>query len=98
MLTGVAVPSYGTFVPSQRYYGHPFEPQADAAKATALLKEAGCYPCSITVAISPSGSGQMQPLPMNELAKEQLENAGFKVTFDTVDWNTLLDIYIRGAV
>jgi ABC-type transport system substrate-binding protein len=40
----------------------------------------------------------MQPLPMNELVKEQLESVGFKVTFDTVDWNTLLTIYIQGAV
>jgi peptide/nickel transport system substrate-binding protein len=98
MLGGVAVASYGTYVPSQRYYGHPAEVKTDPAKATALLKEAGCYPCNVTVAISPSGSGQMQPLPMTELVKEQLENAGFKIKFDTVDWNTLLDIYIRGAV
>jgi peptide/nickel transport system substrate-binding protein len=98
LLNGIAVPSYGTFVPSQRWYGHPFEYKTDKVKATALLKEAGCYPCAVTVAISPSGSGQMQPLPMNELVKEQLENAGFKVTFETVDWNTLLDVFIRGAV
>jgi peptide/nickel transport system substrate-binding protein len=98
MLNGVAVPSYGTYVPSQRYYGHPFEYQTDPDKAKVLLKEANCLPCAITIAISPSGSGQMQPLPMNELVKEQLESVGFKVTFDTVDWNTLLDIYIRGAV
>jgi ABC-type transport system substrate-binding protein len=98
MLNGVAVPSYGVFVPSQRYYGHPFEHKTDPAKATALLKAAGCYPCAITVGISTSGSGQMQPLPMNELVKEQLEKAGFKVTFETLDWNTILTIYIQGAV
>jgi peptide/nickel transport system substrate-binding protein len=97
MLNGVAVPSYGTYVPAQKYYGHPYEYKTDPAKAKALLKEANCVPCAITVAISPSGSGQMQPLPMNELMKEQLESVGFKITFDTVDWNTLLDIYIRGA-
>ena len=98
MLSGVAVPSYGIFVPSQRYYGHPFEFKTDTAKATALLKEANCYPCAITVAISTSGSGQMQPLPMNELVKEQLEKVGFKVKFDTLDWNTVLTIYLQGAV
>ena len=95
---GIAVPSFGTYVPSQRYYGHPFEPKYEPAKATELLKEAGCYPCAINIAISTSGSGQMQPLPMNELVKEQLEKVGFKVSFDTVDWNTLLTIYIQGAV
>lgn len=98
MLDGTAVPSYGIFVPSQKYYGHPLQYHHDPAKATALLKEAGCYPCSIRITISTSGSGQMQPLPMNELVKEQLESVGFKVTFDTLDWNTLLTIFLQGAV
>lgn len=98
MLNGIAVPSYGVFVPSQRYYGHPLEYKTDPAKATALLKEAGCYPCAIKIAISTSGSGQMQPLPMNELVKEQLEKVGFKVGFDTLDWNTVLTAYFQGAV
>ena len=98
MLNGIAVPSYGVFVPSQKDYGHPFEYKTDPAKATELLKAASCYPCAIRIAISTSGSGQMQPLPMNELVKQQLEKVGFKVTFDTLDWNTILTIYIQGAV
>ncbi|HVA15871.1 MAG TPA: ABC transporter substrate-binding protein [Stellaceae bacterium] len=98
MLNGVAVPSYGIYVPSQQNYGHPFEYKTDPAKATALLKQAGCYPCEIHIAISPSGSGQMQPLPMNELVKEQLESVGFKVDFDTIDWNTMITVFIQGAV
>lgn len=98
MLNGIAVPSYGIYVPSQKFYGHPFEFHHDPAKATKLLKEAGCYPCAIKIAISTSGSGQMQPLPMNELVKEQLEKVGFKVSFDTLDWNTLLTIFLQGAV
>ena len=98
MLNGVAVPSFGVFVPSQRLYGHPVEYKFDPAKATELLKAANCYPCAINIAISTSGSGQMQPLPMNELVKEQLEKVGFKVTFDTLDWNTVLTIYLQGAV
>ena len=97
MLNGVAVESYGIYVPSQKDYGHPFEYKYDPAKATALLKQANCYPCEIHVAISPSGSGQMQPLPMNELAKEQLEAVGFKVDFDTIDWNTMITVFIQGA-
>jgi ABC-type transport system substrate-binding protein len=91
------VPSYGIYVPSQKeFYGKPVEYKYDPTKATALLKQAGCYPCNIRIAISTSGSGQMQPLPMNELVKEQLEAVGFKVTFDTLDWNSLLDVYIKG--
>ena len=69
----------------------------DPAKATALLKEANCYPCAIKLAISTSGSGQMQPLPMNELVKSQLEAVGFKVDFDVMDWNALGDVS-RGGV
>jgi len=97
LLAGVAVPSNGVFVPAQTtYFGKPMEYTFDPKKAAALLKEAGCSPCNIRIGISTSGSGQMQPLPMNELVKEQLEAVGFKVTFDTLDWNTLLDVFIRG--
>ncbi len=34
----------------------------------------------------------MQPLPMNELVKAQLEAAGFKVKLAVMDWNALLDL------
>jgi len=96
LLGGIAVPSYGMFIPAQKFYGKPFEYPFDPKKATALLKEAGCFPCEINIGISSSGSGQMQPLPMNELVKEQLEAAGFKVKFDVLDWNSLLDVYFKG--
>ena len=54
-------------------------------------------PCKFTVGISTSGSGQMQPLPMNELVKEQLDAAGFQVTLAPMDWNSLLDVFVGGA-
>jgi peptide/nickel transport system substrate-binding protein len=96
MLGGVAMEGYGVFTPSQAFYGKPMKYEYDARKATALLKEANCYPCGITIGISTSGSGQMQPLPMNELAKAQLEAAGFKVKFEVMDWNTLLATFWGG--
>ncbi|MDB5473120.1 MAG: transporter substrate-binding protein [Devosia sp.] len=98
MLGGIAAISYGPYTKSQANYGEAFEYPHDPAKATALLQEAGCYPCTITVAISPSGSGQMQPLPMNELVKAQLEQAGFVVNFEVIDWNTMITVYSSGAV
>jgi peptide/nickel transport system substrate-binding protein len=96
MLGGVAMEGYGVFIPSQAFYGNPKKYTYDPKKAEALLKESGCYPCSITIGISTSGSGQMQPLPMNELAKAQLEAAGFKVKLEVMDWNTLLESFFRG--
>jgi peptide/nickel transport system substrate-binding protein len=96
MLGGIAMEGYGVFTPSQAFYGKPMKYEYDQNKATALLKEANCYPCGITIGISTSGSGQMQPLPMNELAKAQLEAAGFKVKFEVMDWNTLLAAFWGG--
>ena len=53
-------------------------------------------PCKVTLAISTSGSGQMQPLPMNELVKSQLDEAGFDVTLQVMDWNALLALARAG--
>ncbi len=41
--------------------------------------------------VSPSGSGQMVPMPMNEFLQENLKQAcGVDVAFDVVDWTVLL--------
>ncbi len=97
LLDGYATAGYGDFIPSQPWYGKPLEYKFDLAKANELLKEAHCLPCKFTVAISTSGSGQMQPLPMNELIKEQLDAAGFQVTLKPIDWNSLIDVFIGGS-
>ncbi|WP_181702447.1 ABC transporter substrate-binding protein [Chthonobacter albigriseus] len=97
MLQGIAMEGYAKFIPSQTYYGNPVKYEYDPEKASALLEEAGCKPCQVTIAISTSGSGQMQPLPMNELVKEQLEAVGFEVQLDPIDWNALLGVYFGGA-
>jgi peptide/nickel transport system substrate-binding protein len=97
LLDGIAQPGFGLFLPTVKYHGHPIKYAFNLQKATELLKEANCYPCNITVAISTSGSGQMQPLPMNELVKAQLEAAGFKVKFETMDWSSMVEIFAKGA-
>ena len=98
LLGGTAIAEYAMVPPSMPYYGHPMIYKFDPTKATALLKEAGCYPCNITLAMSTSGSGQMQPLPMNELFKSQLEAVGFKIDFKVMDWNSLIEVSRSGVV
>jgi len=40
--------------------------------------------------ISTSGSGQMLPLPMNEIIQQQVKPIGFDLNFEVVDWGTML--------
>jgi ABC-type transport system substrate-binding protein len=57
------------------------------------LAEAGYgpnRPLEAKVMISTSGSGQMVPLPMNEILQQQVQSVGFKLDFDVVDWGTML--------
>src|ERR1700752_2922658 len=97
LVNGLMLEEYAPGPPTTPYSGHPVIYKSDPAKAQALLKEAGCTPCKVTFAISTSGSGQMQPLPMNELVKSQLDAAGFEVTLDTMDWNALLKLTREGV-
>jgi len=39
----------------------------------------------------------MQPLPMNELLKSQLEAVGFQIDFKVMDWNSLIEIARSGV-
>jgi peptide/nickel transport system substrate-binding protein len=97
LLNGLAIEEYATMPPGTPYYGNPVKYEFNQEKARALLKEAGCYPCKITLAISTSGSGQMQPLPMNELVKSQMEAVGFQIDFKVMDWNSLIEIGRSGV-
>jgi peptide/nickel transport system substrate-binding protein len=95
MLNGTAEPSVGYFKAGDPAFGAPKNRYTlDPAKGKALLAEAGYgpqKPLSIKVGISNSGSGQMLPLPMNEFLQQSLaEHCGVKVSFEVVEWNTLL--------
>ena len=95
LLNGIAEPSVGFFKANDPNFGNPTHRyRLDPARGRALLAEAGYNaqrPLRLKIAISSSGSGQMLPLPMNEFMQQSLkENCGVEVTFDVVEWNTLL--------
>ncbi|GGC41671.1 ABC transporter substrate-binding protein [Siccirubricoccus deserti] len=72
----------------------------DAAAARKLLTAAGITPRTplrTKVAISASGSGQMQVLAMNEALQQQLKDVGIEITFEVFEWNTLLSTWREGA-
>jgi ABC-type transport system substrate-binding protein len=95
LLNGIAEPSVGFFKANDPNFGNPTHRyRLDPARGRALLAEAGYNaqrPLRLKIAISSSGSGQMLPLPMNEFMQQSLkENCGVEVTFEVVEWNTLL--------
>ena len=93
LLGGLAVPAKGMVTPGHPWFGKPsFDIKYDPDAARALLKEAGYgpdKPCKVKLGISTAGSGQMQPLPMNEFVQESLQDVGFEISFDTMDWESL---------
>jgi ABC-type transport system substrate-binding protein len=93
-LNGTAKPAYGLYPPENPYFGKPEQRYGhDPEKAKALLAEAGYgpdHPVAAKIMISTSGSGQMVPLPMNEILQQQVQPVGFKLDFEVVDWGTML--------
>jgi len=94
LLNGLAEPAAGIYHKADPYFGKPKEQYTyDPAKAKALLKEAGYGPDKLVKAkimISTSGSGQMLPLPMNEYLQQNLQECNFDISFEVVDWGTML--------
>ena len=101
LLSGLMVPATGAFEPGHPWRGKPtFEIKYDKPAAQKLMQEAGFGPnkkLTVKIQTSASGSGQMQPLPMNEYLQQALGECYFDVQLDVIEWNTLFTNWRRGA-
>ncbi|AXS42180.1 ABC transporter substrate-binding protein [Breoghania sp. L-A4] len=101
LLGGLMVPAKGFLPPSSQWFGKPtFDVKFDPEAAKALLAEAGYgpdKPLKVKALISPSGSGQMLPLPMNEYVQQNLADVGIEVEFMVVEWNQMINLWRAGA-
>jgi peptide/nickel transport system substrate-binding protein len=101
LLGGLAAPARGMVNPGHPWFGNPATDLSyNPAAAKKLLAEAGFSEknlVKVKFIISPSGSGQMQPLPMNEFIKENMRSVGIDVEFDVLDWEALRNRRRLGA-
>jgi ABC-type transport system substrate-binding protein len=101
LLNGLMVEAKGTVPPGHPWWGNPtFDIKYDPDQARKLMTEAGFSkqkPLVVKTQTSASGSGQMQPLPMNEFIQQNLADCFFKVELDVVEWNTLFTNWRKGA-
>ena len=101
LLGGLMVGATGIAEPGDPWRGTPtFQIKHDVPAGQKLMQEAGysaAKPVKVKVQTSASGSGQMQPLPMNEFIQQSLKDCYFDVQFDVVEWNTLFSGWRLGA-
>ena len=100
-LGGYMTEATGVYEADSPWHGKPtFQIKYDPDAARQLMTEAGysaSKPLHVTVATSASGSGQMQPLPMNEYIQQSLKSCFFNVDIKVVEWNTLFTNWRLGA-
>lgn len=91
----------GTVPPGHPWWGSPkFEIKYDLAAAKKLMEEAGFSATKrlkVKTITSASGSGQMQPIPMNEFLQQALKDCHFDVELDVIEWNALFTNWRAGA-
>ena len=101
LLGGMMGEPKGTVPPGHPWWGNPtFDIKYDPAAAKKLMTDAGFSAAKrlkVKVQTSASGSGQMQPIPMNEFVQQALKECFFDVELDVIEWNTLFTNWRKGA-
>lgn len=101
LLGGTALAAKGMVAPTSPWFGKPaFDIKYDPDEAKKLLAAAGYgsnNPLELTFAISTAGSGQMQPLPMNDFVQQSLAAVNVKVKFQVLEWEALRHRRMEGA-
>jgi peptide/nickel transport system substrate-binding protein len=101
LLGGMMGVPKGSVSPDHPWWGNPsFDIRYDPAAARKLMTEAGysaAKPMKVKVLTSASGSGQMQPVPMNEFMQQNLKECFFDVELDVIEWNAVFTNWREGA-
>jgi peptide/nickel transport system substrate-binding protein len=101
LLGGMMGVPKGSVSPDHPWWGNPtFDIRYDAPAAKKLMTEAGhsaAKPLKVKVLTSASGSGQMQPIPMNEFLQQALKECFFDVELDVIEWNAVFTNWREGA-
>jgi peptide/nickel transport system substrate-binding protein len=100
LLSGTARAAKGKVMPGDPWYGNPsFDIRYDVEAAKKLMIEAGYGPnkrLQVVSVIASGGGGQMVPMPMNEMIQENLKDIFIDVTFQVVDFTTIINM-LRGG-
>ena len=101
LLGGMMEVPKGTVPPGHPWWGDPkFEIKYDLKAAQKLMSDAGFGPnkrLKVKTLTSASGSGQMQPVPMNEYVQQALRACYFDVELEVIEWNALFTNWREGA-
>ena len=101
LLSGLMEVPQGTVAPGHPWWGNPsFRIRYDLAESQRLMREAGFSPqrrLTVKVLTSASGSGQMQPLVMNEFLQQALRACYFDVQLEVGEWNAVFTNWREGA-
>jgi peptide/nickel transport system substrate-binding protein len=101
LLGGLMEVPKGTVPPGHPWWGNPkFDIKYDLPAAQKLMTEAGFSAnkrLKVKTLTSASGSGQMQPVAMNEYLQQALRACYFDVELDVIEWNALFTNWREGA-